>query len=294
MTDIPQKVTGKKAVKGSFLLTLNNIFLKLSGLVVMVLLTSSLSLADYGFYAFVLSIHGALTAIYYFSFPSVVSADLGRYIGSGRIEEIKRLLAEHCLFQFFLGAATASLIFLFAGFSPEFIDMKTVEILPYVALMLLSTGMRNTCMIILNSHGAFSLVAWFRYLEAVLWLGTVALFIVWLNHGVRWVFTAKVISELGAFALISPLLLKQISYLSPRSMSRKWILPTIFKNHGKWALCHDIFVNVSGNFRVWIVTFFTGLEGVAIFTLARRMFAYSKTVFPLKTVLVSTFSHNNV
>jgi len=85
---------------------------------------------------------------------------------------------------------------------------------------------------------------------------------------------------------------KTVGHLrSGDSVGRLLVLDAV-RGHGKWAIFQKIGTSFSANYRIWIIRFVLGEQGVALFGLAKRIFSFTKTILPLKSVLAPAFAQN--
>jgi O-antigen/teichoic acid export membrane protein len=288
----PEKITGKQAVEGSIYLTLLSVLLKLIGLVAMVILTSALGVKGYGLYVLLLSIHGFLSSFQYLAPADVVTADLGRFIGASETGKIRRLLLEYLSIQTVMALVVAIMLMIAAHFVGVKYGSQVQKALPLISFMLVLTAARNVFNVTLNSHGAFRTIATWRSVEAVFRLILIMILILWFKTGIIGALLADAFSELAAMAIMVPALRIRFEYLRKHRSFRQWLLPGILRSHGKWSVLQAAGVNTTANLRLWIITYILNVEAVGLYAVAKRMLSFSKSIMPIKTVLIPTFAQN--
>jgi len=285
-------VTGREAAAGSLYLTVNNFLLKFIGMAAMIILTSVLGVRDYGLYILLLSIHGLLSSVYYIGGYEVITADVGRFTGQERGDKSKALLIEYLVVQIVLGVLSGAVLIISSPVVTAKYGAGVGDALPFIAILLFLTGLRNSILLTLNSHGAFRTMVYLRACEGLLRLVLIIVIVWWQGAGVKGALLADALAALAAIAILLPAVVGKVSYLKEQPRHKKLLLPGILKAHGKWSVMNSALVNSTANLRLWIITYIISVEAVAVYAVAKRLFSFSKTVMPLKAVLSPAFSHN--
>src|SRR3989338_11498236 len=98
-------------------------------------------------------------------------------------------------------------------------------------------------------------------------------------------------SSLFAVLLVSPFMIMSVKKTKTEGDAGNKLLIGLFKEHGKFQIGLRFFQNLLDPLRLWIIRYFVGAEGVAVFHVSLRFFGYlTQLIFAASSPLLSVIS----
>ncbi len=252
----------------------------------MVILTWELGVRDYGLYVIAFAVNLAVSSVFKLGATRTVTADISIEIGAKKFGRVRRLLLEFSALQLVLGLVIGGGVALFTFvFGDRLPPSVPPEWMSLVAILVAMSGLDNIAQTGLTSHGKFGALAARPVLNAVTKLIAILVLVLVLDRGVRGVLEADIIANAIWLAVSLPVLVRSSAYLRFHTPHPGWILPGIFKAHGKWDALTAIATQLTESATNWIMAGILDVEAVGVYTLAKRSVGFVKVGLPLKTVL---------
>ena len=100
------------------------------------------------------------------------------------------------------------------------------------------------------------------------------------------VMMSYLVSSLFAIILVLPFIIKSVRQTKTIGEAGNRNLIKLFKEHGKFQIGLRFFQNLLDPLRVWVIRYFIGAEGVAVFQVGLRFFGYlTQLIFAASTPL---------
>jgi O-antigen/teichoic acid export membrane protein len=286
LENVPDRMTGLSAARGSILLSASSYLGIAIRLATVVIVTRELGAHDYGVYVLTLSVQLAISSGYYLGAGRAVIADISRQIGQKQFGRVRRLLTEYSALQLTLAVILGGGVALFIPvFSGGLLNDSASDWLGLIAILVAMAALGRIVSTGLTSHGNFSALAARKLVEVIGRLVAALVLVSFLHRGIGGVLEADIIAQ-GAGLLVSFFFLaRSTSYLRFHTPHRSWVLPGILKAHGKWDILTSVGSQLTESGANWVTAGILNAEAVGILALAKRSMGFAKSGLPLKTVL---------
>ena len=279
-------MTGTDIARGSVLLTISSYLGIAMRMATMVVLTRELGARDYGFYILALSVHLAVSSGYFLGAGKAVIADVSREIGTKQYGRARRLLTEYAGLQLVLGLLLAGGVALFIPvFGDGLVHDRISDWLSLIAVLVAMTALRRIAAAGLTSHGNFGTIAIQQLLENGVRLIAVLALVLGLERGVGGVLEADIIALAFGLVVSFAMLARSTAYLRFHPSHSGWVLPGIYKAHGKWDVITSIGTQLTESAANWVMAGILNAEAVGIYAVAKRSIGFAKSGMPFKKVL---------
>ena len=146
-------------------------------------------------------------------------------------------------------------------------------------------------MVAAQSFIKFNLLAALFISESAARLVFILLFVLIAGGGMVTVMMSYLVSSLFAVLLVSPFVIMVVKKVKTTGEPGKKNLIGLFKEHGKFQIGLRFFQNLLDPLRTWIIRYFVGAEGVAVFQVGLKFFNYlTQLIFAASTPLLSIMS----
>ncbi len=282
----PDELTGRAAAHGSVLLTGASFVGIAIRMATMVILTRELGASDFGLYVLAFSVHLAISSGYFLAAHGAVIADTSRYIGAQSYGSARRLLTEYSALQLLLGVilagGTAVFIPFFRG---GLLHEKASDWLVLLAVLVALTALKKITSASLSSHGNFGVMAAQQLVEALARLIAIVVLVLGLGRGIGGALEADVIGYASGLVVATVMAALAMSYMRACPSRSGWILPSLYKKHGKWDVLTAIGTQLTQSAANWVMAGILSTEAVGIYAVAKRSIGFAKSAMPLKTVM---------
>ncbi len=280
----------KQIIRGIGAVAVSNVVGRLSSFTTVVLLTTALSLYEYGLVMLALAITGPVLAIMSLGLDDMILADTARYLADGKKSHAKRMLSGYLAVKAVLLIMLVIGGYIFRDFLAtkygQLITDATLILLLYVILQYFRTSY-NT---ILHIHKRFKTLAFWNSVEPIARLIFVAVAFAVGGINVMVALASYVASSAVTIVGSTPQLLAiGRTYLRVPKL-RQPIFRAAMKAHGKWQSALSMLGSFTGAAGVYIIKILLSTEAVAIFAVAQSMFSAIASLTPIKTVMVPFIS----
>ncbi|MAG11608.1 MAG: hypothetical protein CMI52_02260 [Parcubacteria group bacterium] len=277
-------------IRGIGAIAVSNVVGRLSSFTTVVLLTTALSLYEYGLVMLALAITGPVLAIMSLGLDDMILADTSRYLADGKRSHAKRMLVGYLSVKAVLLVALIISGYFFRDFLATkygtLITDASLILLLYVVLQYFRTSY-NT---ILHIHKRFKTLAFWNSIEPIARLIFVAVAFAVGGINVMVALASYVASSAVTIVGATPQLLAIAkTYLKVPKLQQP-LFRIAMKAHGKWQSALSMLGSFTGAAGVYIIKYLLSTEAVAIFSVAQSMFSAIASLTPIKTVMVPFIS----
>lgn len=277
--------TLKQVVSNTSILAISNLIARAASFISVIIMTTHLSLFEYGILALALALSGPILTLCNLGFDELITADVARYLGEKKFDYAKKLLISYFSFQWMMlpliGLGVYVLRPLLQDQYGELLYNHVYVLLYYVALQLARTGI-NT---FLNIHSGFLGIAKAQMAEPIVRC-LVLLGLIGIDHvTVEYVLWSYVIGSMVSIMVTLPSVYKTIvPYLTYETTKRNmlWI---VIRSHGKWQGVIQVITSAINSLRYHFINVIISTEAVAVYSVAQSMFSVLTSLLPIKTVI---------
>ena len=280
----------KQIIQGIGAIAVSNIVGRLSSFTTVVLLTTALSLYEYGLVMLALAVTGPVLAIMSLGLDDMIVADTSRYLSEGKKSHTKRMLGSY------LSIKAALLVVLVLGgwYFKELLAVRygslitdaTLILLLYIVIQYFRTSY-NT---ILQIHKRFKTLAFWNSVEPIARLIFVTAAFALSGVNVMVALASYVVSSAVTIVGSTPQLLAIARTYVNVPRLKEPLFRKVIRAHGKWQTMLSILGSITGSAGLYIIKFLLSTEAVAIFSVAQSMFSAIASLTPIKTVMTPFIS----
>lgn len=283
--------TLKQIVSNTSILAISNIIARAASFVSVIIMTTNLSLFEYGILTLALALSGPILTLCNLGFDELITADVARYLGEKKYDYAKKLLISYFSFQWLMLPIIGFGVYLLRPFLQEqygeLLYNHVYVLLYYVALQLARTGI-NT---FLNIHSGFLGIAKAQVAEPI--IRCLFLFgLIGINHvTVEYVLWSYVIGSMASIMVALPAVYRTIlPYLSYATTKRN-MLWLVIRSHGKWQGVIQVITSAINSLRYHFINVIISTEAVALYSVAQSMYSVLTSLLPIKTVIAPLIAH---
>ena len=281
----------RKIGEGTIYSFSQNFLVIILGAVSTVLVIRELGTYQYGLVVLAMSIVSAMNVFLDFGIGGVVVADIAASRGNGNTAKAKKLLREYLIFEIITGLILFAAAFILSFFANAKYGVEISGLVKIASFLALINAAKNVFMIAAQSFIKFNLLAMLFISESGARLIFVFLFVVSAGGGMVAVMMSYLASSLFAIILVLPFIIKSVRQTKATGEAGNRNIIGLFKEHGKFQIGLRFSQNLLDPLRVWVIRYFIGAEGVAVFQVGLRFFGYlSQLIFAASTPLLSIMS----
>lgn len=281
----------RKIGEGTIYSFSQNFLVIILGAVSTILVIRELGTYQYGLVVLAMSIVSAMNVFLDFGIGGVVIADVAASRGSGNTAKAKKLLKEYLTFEIITGLILFAAAFILSFFANAKYGVEISGLVKIASFLVLINAAKNVFMTVAQSFIKFNLLAILFVSEGAVRLVFVFLFVVSAGGGMVAVMMSYLVSSLFAIILVLPFIIKSVRQTKTIGEAGNRNLIKLFKEHGKFQIGLRFFQNLLDPLRVWVIRYFIGAEGVAVFQVGLRFFGYlTQLIFAASTPLLSIMS----
>ena len=286
MTSITRKI-GEGTAYSFF----QNFLVIILGAVSTILVIRELGAYQYGLVVLAMSIVGAMNVFLDFGIGNVVISDIAASRGGSNTAKAKKLLKDYLIFQIITGVILFAAAFTLSFFANAKYGVEISGLVKIASFLVIINAAKNVFMVAAQSFIKFNLLAAFFISESAARLVFILFFVVMAGGGMVAVMMSYLASSLFAVLLVSPFVIISVKKTKTEGDAGKKLLLGLFKEHGKFQIGLRFFQNLLDPLRVWIIRYFVGAEGVAVFHVGLRFFGYlTQLIFAASSPLLSIIS----
>lgn len=277
--------TLKQVVSNTSILAISNVIARAASFISVVIMTTHLSLYEYGILSLALTLSGPILTMCNLGFDELITLDVARYLGEKKYDYAKKLLITYFSFQWvmlpLIGFGVYLLRPLLQEQYGELLYKQVYVLLCYVALQLARTGI-NT---FLNIHSSFLGIAKAQAVEPIVrcifLFGLIGINLVTVEY-VLWSYVfGSVVSIMIALPSVYRTILPYLTYTA----TKKNMLWMVIRQHGKWQGVIQVITSAINSLRYHFINVIISTEAVAVFSIAQSMFSVLSSLLPIKTVI---------
>ena len=268
----------RKIAEGTILFSSNNLVSKVARLIVTLYLVRTIGMYDFGLLTLALATFTIGSMFLDLGIGAVVTTDVARMLSEKRLDLAKTLLIRYSQIE----VVMSIVLFVIVFFSSSFVELgytQTVaDLVKICAFLLLFGGLKNIFVVTFNSHAKFRYVSFIQVVESLAMLPLAYILVSVMNLGVSGAMSAYPLATLVSIVLSCPMLIKTAGHFQKIEKVKEDLFLRLVKGHGKWILALNPLKRVGDNITPWIIKFFLGVESVAIFSVAYRLFVSIQSV----------------
>ncbi len=286
-------------IKGTIFISSSQTISSLLGFLTTIILIRMLGTSEYGLFVLVISSISISTSFLDLGLKEVVSADMANEIGRGRDDKAKKMFRDFYRMQIIIGVFLSVLVFLVSFLAMNFYTHPVVSNLIFIGTSLIFlNAIRNIFFVAFYSHSKFGNYSFIQLLDNFIRLVGIVIFIGIFKEGILMVMVIYISSTLLTLLLLTPPLFKTIQQFRNITHSETHELKKMIQHHGKYNIFSAPLKTISSNLPYWIINFVMGVEFVAIYSIAFKIFSFfNSLVSSVSIVLVPIISKqisNNV
>lgn len=276
-----------KVVHSTSLLSLSGLLTKAISFFSVIIITNSLSVADYGALILTLAVTGPVSFISGLGLDTVIVADVSRSLGEKNTARIKRLLVSYGQSKMIIIVA----LVIFGWFIKPWLVAKfgsAIEIYFWlVSAWVVVQAMNVIAEIILTAHESFKTLAITHVIESL--AKFILVVIVWRTVGLSIAMLLVIYATAKFVTLIYNILSLRtvIAYWQNVGPATPGVLWQILRNHGKWEIITQSFISqfMEDGVRPWVIRHFLGLTGLGFISLAGSLYGTLYEFIPIRKVI---------
>lgn len=290
--------TTKKIAEGTAIFFTRKIWISLFSGVATLFIIRSLGIYHYGVLTLALSIVGILAPFLDFDIGTVVSVDMANQIGNNRLDKVKKLIKDYAKLELVVGFLFFLSLFLVNGIISQRYGVEISNLVKIISFLLFLYAVKN---IFSNVFYGFSNFRYFTLIdttEALIKFILVILLYYFGQFSVVKVALIILISSSISTLITLPFFIKILKPLKGVKAHPNNLLKEILFKHGKFHIITQPLKSSLESLRLWIIKIFVGVEAVAIFQVANKLFGYLTIFFSsFEGVLLPLLAHevtNNI
>jgi O-antigen/teichoic acid export membrane protein len=283
----------KKALTDSFFLATSNVTGRFISFLAVLIMTRALSLADYGAIVLALTVSGPMQFLSSFGLEGVVISDMARFRGEQQFSKVKSLLWSYTTVKLFCATA---LVVISWFLKPYLVQKFGIIVNEYYYILTIWAYLNlfyNIFDITLNAHEKFKILAVADVTEIACKSLFIGIFWFLGIISIKWALLAYVFSKAIGTIIIFFGTLRATSYLKKIPLASERVYRDMVLHHGKWdVFSQTIIQQLDGAVRPWVVRWFIGVEGVALFSVARSVYNAIMGAVPVKQIIFPLVARN--
>jgi len=280
----------RKIGEGTIFLTVQRFLTTLLSIGTSLIIIGSLGQFQYGLLVLTLSVVTFFSSFLDFGLGLVVSSDIASYRGQNAYGKIRKLIKDFFFMEVLIGALLFSSVFVTFYFFSD--NTSTINKLAIIAsFLLLLIAFKNIFLTVINAFTYFKWLAFIQLAEIISKFILVIVVVFVFKKGLLWIISLYVFASFIAVLIAAYKYFKVVRSLKKYEISKEYLLFDLIKKHGKWQGVHQMLKNGSENLKYWVLTFFVGLDGVAIYNVGVQIVSHlQKLNTTLESVLIPILS----
>lgn len=281
----------RKIGEGTAYSFFQNFLVIILGAISTILVIRHLGAYQYGLVVLAMSISSALNVFLDFGIGNVVISDIAASRGANNTAKAKKLLKEYLIFEIITGVILFAAAFILSFFADAKYGVEISGLVIIASFLVIINAAKNVFMTAAQSFMKFNLLAALFISESAARLLFILFFTLVFNGGMVTVMMSYLVSSLFAILLVFPFMIISVKKTKTEGDAGKKLLLGLFKEHGKFQTGLRFFQNLLDPLRVWVIKYFIGAEGVAVFNVGLRFFGYlTQLIFAASGPLLSVIS----
>lgn len=284
----------KHIFTGVSYIALSNSLGRVASFVTLIIVTSALSLYEYGLARLALAIAGPVFTIIGLGLDQLIEADVARYLSDTKKKYAKKLIIE-----FYSMRTILVFLVLIAGWlfrvqlSQRYgaiITDASLVVMLYVFIQSIKT-MYNT---MLQTHQSFKIFALLNGLEPyvrLIFIGIAGWF--W-KLNVSIVLVSYVIAPVLFVLIGTPFMLRLVKFYKKTPALEQSVLWPTLKAHGKWQMILTIMGSFVDTIKIFMIKLVISVEAIAIYDVAATAYSAFANVVQLKPVLAPIIAAKSI
>ncbi|OHA15162.1 MAG: hypothetical protein A3G52_03470 [Candidatus Taylorbacteria bacterium RIFCSPLOWO2_12_FULL_43_20] len=287
----------RKIIEGTVATSLGNILLKFTAFVSFIIITSQLSLQDYGILNLFFTVAGPAAAFSMISLERVVVADAASYRGLGKYGYARKLISDYFKITLVLLTSLLIISWFLKVLLTSYFSLNISAYFWPLAFFVIGQISMNFISVIFEAYERFKSSALFQFGEAFIRF-VVVLSLFHFGFTLLSVFMAYIISKILVVVLSVPFAMRAINNDSEMRFSREPDVPKknlvwdIIKKHGKWEMVRDFPSKITGIAAPWLLRITISNEAVGLFSFAQKIYSFISSAFPLTSIIFPIISRS--
>jgi O-antigen/teichoic acid export membrane protein len=277
----------KKILKGTVTFSSGTLISTFINFATAILVIRWLGIEDYGQLVLALSVYAIASIFLDPGIGGLIVSEVAKGRGDQQLGKVKLFLMRYGQMQLALGV----ILFLVMFFVFSLLEVFIILI---IGIYLFFTGIKNIFVTSFFSHTLYHYQVLIDVIQSIGRLILVILLLGWFKMGLVGAMVTYPLSLMLAIMFIAPFWLKSLSYLKKIEIQKGSIFSILLKEQGKFAVLVTPVKQIHDQVPVWILKGILGLEAVAIYGVAQKMFAFlfsfykslEATIFPLTSEMV--------
>ena len=271
--------TTRKVAEGTMIFFTRKIWISLFSGISTIIIIRALGVYHYGILTLALSIVGILAPFLDFDLGTIISVDMANELGKNNLSRVKRYIKDYAKLEIILGLVFCLVLVLFIGYINDKYGNEISSVVKITIILLFIQAIKNILATVFYGFSNFRYFTLIDVIESLVKFVLVLIIFFFSQFNLIKVSLIILISSIIPLFVTIPLFLKFIKPLRAVAISPEPLLKeTIFK-HGKFHIINQPIKTALESFRLWIIKFFVGVEGVAIFQVANKIFGYLNILF---------------
>ena len=281
----------RKIGEGTAYSFFQNFLVIILGAISTILVIRHLGAYQYGLVVLAMSISSALNVFLDFGIGNVVISDIAANRGGNNTAKAKKLLKEYLIFEIITGVILFAVALILSFFADVKYGVEISGLVKIASFLVIINAAKNVFMTAAQSFMKFNLLAALFISESAARLLFIFFFVLVFNGGMVTVMMSYLVSSLFAILLVFPFMIISVKKTKTEGDAGKKLILVLFKEHGKFQTGLRFFQNLLDPLRIWVIKYFIGAEGVAVFNVGLRFFGYlTQLIFAASGPLLSVIS----
>lgn len=271
--------TTRKIAEGTLIFFTRKIWISLFGGISAIIIIRELGIYHYGILTLALSIVGILTPFLDFDLGTIISVDMANEIGKNNLSKVKRYIRDYAKLEIILGVVFCLILISLLGYINQKYGSEIATVVKIIIALLFIQAIKNVLATVFYGFSHFRYFTLIDAIEALVKFILVILLYFFGHFDLIKVSLIILISSIIPLFITVPLLFKFLKPLKGVPTDSEPLLKKTIFQHGKFHIINQPIKSALESFRLWIIKFFVGVEGVAIFQVANKIFAYLNIFF---------------
>jgi len=271
--------TSKKVASGTLIFFTRKVWIYLFSGAATLYIIRALGVYHYGILTLALSVVGILAPFLDFDIGSVISVDIASELGKNQLSRVKKLIKEYVRLEIIIGLIFSLSLIIFNGLISQKYGQEIGDLVKIISALLFLQALKN---IFSTTFYGFSNFRYFTLIDAIESL-VKFIFVIGLYYfgqfSVVKVAVIILVSSLTSVIITLPLFIKSLKPLKNIRYDSDNMLKEILFKHGKFHVINQPIKSSLESLRLWFIKLFVGVEGVALFQVANKLFGYISILF---------------
>ncbi len=279
----------KKIIRGE---GINSLFIAATKPLTLVngfVLLKFLSLRDFGLYNLVLSFQSIVSGFSINFLDTLVLNEMNIYNGQKQPERARSILREYSIFKIIVGLVLTLAVYGLADRIGLYYGPDAGSWIRVIAFLFIIENTKALVTLALEYRTNFLLSASYDFFYEVIKLVLIVVVFKYTTLNVQTMLILSVATHLLIIPFLLPKILPDLMGKSTDKatlQATESLLARLIKKYGPWAVARYYLLNFTQNVRPWVVKYFVGVEGVAIFSVALNFLGALKGLISFNSIKI--------